>query len=76
MIGSLVFAVVMPEIIFCMIAVPIADLVRQLPHPQVYCTKERAKREITSAHTVILTNGKKVLQGNCKSCGAMFFRMK
>jgi ribosomal protein L34E len=46
------------------------------PLPQAYCVKEKATREITGAHTVILKNGRKALQGRCSSCGITLFRMK
>ncbi len=69
------FFLVIPTIIFWMIAVPLAVLVHR-PHLQAYCVKERAKREITGAHTVVLKNGRKALQGKCSSCGTTLFRMK
>jgi ribosomal protein L34E len=46
------------------------------PHPEAYCVKEKATREITGAHTVVLKNGRKALQGKCSSCGTTLFRMK
>jgi hypothetical protein len=45
------------------------------PRPQAYCVKEKAKREITGARTVVLKNGRRALQGNCKSCGITLFKM-
>ena len=76
MTDPLVFAYVISTMICCVIAVFIAVLVQQRPRPQVYCVKERVKREITGAHTVVLKNGRKALQGNCSSCGITLFRMK
>jgi hypothetical protein len=76
MLDPVVYVVVIPEIIFCMIAVPIAVLAQRRPRPQAYCVKERAKREIIGAHTVVFKNGRKALQGKCKSCGTTLFRMK
>ncbi|MGD1054885.1 MAG: DUF5679 domain-containing protein [Nitrososphaerales archaeon] len=74
MIDPLVFVFVIPTIIYCVIAVLIAVLLQ--PRPQAYCVKEKAKREITGAHTVVLKNGRRALQGNCKSCGITLFKMK
>ena len=76
MLDPVTFAFLILSIIFCMMAVPIAVLVQQRPRSQAYCVKERAKREITGAHTVVLKNGRKALQGKCKSCGTALFRMK
>ncbi|MGD0477948.1 MAG: DUF5679 domain-containing protein [Nitrososphaerales archaeon] len=76
MLDPVAFAFLIPAIIFCMIAVPIVVLVQRRPRPQAYCVKERAKREITGAHTVVFKNGRKALQGKCKSCGTTLFRMK
>ena len=76
MLDPIVFAFVIPMIVYCMIAVPIAFLTQRRPRPQAYCVKERTKREITGAHTVILKNGRKALQGRCSSCGITLFRIK
>ncbi len=74
--SEIAFVFVIPAIVFWMLAVPIAVLVQRRPRPRAYCVKERAEREITSAHTVILRNGRKALQGKCSSCGTTLFRMK
>ena len=76
MIDSITLAFVVLAVIICMIVVPIVLLVQLRPRPQAYCVKEKAKREITGAHTVILKNGRKALQGKCSSCGTTLFRMK
>ncbi|MGP8057349.1 MAG: DUF5679 domain-containing protein [Nitrososphaerales archaeon] len=72
----IVFALVISAIIFWVIAVPIVFLVQRRPRQQAYCVKERAKKEIIGIHTVTLKNGRKALQGRCRSCGAMLFRIK
>jgi hypothetical protein len=60
-----------------MIVVPAVFLLQECrPHPEAYCVKERARRKMTSAHTVVFRNGKKALKGKCSSCGAMLFRIK
>jgi hypothetical protein len=76
MLDPVVFALVMSAILYFVIAVLIVVLVQRKPCPQAYCVKERAKREITGAHTVVLRNGRRALQGKCKSCGTTLFRMK
>ncbi len=76
MVDSFAFVFVIPAIIFWMIAVPLVVLVQRRPHPRAYCVKERAKREITGAHYVILKNGRKALQGRCSSCGTTLFMIK
>jgi len=76
MLDSVPFAFVIPTIVLCVMAVLVAVLVQRRPRPQAYCMKERAKRQITGAHTVILKNGRKALQGKCKSCGTTLFRTK
>ncbi|MGD0319407.1 MAG: DUF5679 domain-containing protein [Nitrososphaerales archaeon] len=68
--------IIVPAIVFWMMVVPIAVLMQRRPHPKAYCVKERAEREITGAHTVILKNGRRALQGKCSSCGTTLFRMK
>ena len=76
MLDLITFFSVISTILFWMILVGIAVLVLKRPHPQAYCVKERAKREITGAHTVILRNGRRALQGRCRSCGTALFRIK
>lgn len=76
MLDPVVFAFVIPTVVLCMMAVFIAVLVQRRPRSQAYCMRERANRQITGAHTVILRNGRKALQGRCKSCGTTLFRMK
>jgi uncharacterized Zn-binding protein involved in type VI secretion len=70
------FIFVLLAIVFWMILVPIVLLVERRPRLQAYCVKEKAKREIADAHTVVLGNGRKALQGKCSSCGTTLFRMK
>ena len=69
-------AFVIPTIVLCMMAVLLAVLVQRRPRSRAFCVKERAMREIIGAHTVILRNGRKALQGKCRSCGTALFRMK
>jgi len=76
MVDPLASAVIAPSIVFWMIVLPIVVLVHRRPHPLAYCVKERAKREITGAHTIVLKNGRKALQGKCSSCGTTLFRIK
>jgi uncharacterized Zn-binding protein involved in type VI secretion len=76
MIDLVTLAFVVLAIILCMIVLPVMVLVQRRPRPQAYCVKEKATREIVSAHTVVLSNGRKALQGKCSSCGAALFRMK
>ncbi|MGD0397249.1 MAG: DUF5679 domain-containing protein [Nitrososphaerales archaeon] len=76
MTDPVVSAFMILAIVFWMMAVHIAVLVQRRPRLQAYCVKERAEREIIGAHTVILKNGRKALQGKCSSCGTTVFRMK
>jgi hypothetical protein len=76
MLGFFTFVFVIPAVIIFMIVVPIAVLVQRRPRLEAYCVKEKATREITGAHTVVLKNGRKALQGKCSSCGTTLFRMK
>ncbi|MGD0395656.1 MAG: DUF5679 domain-containing protein [Nitrososphaerales archaeon] len=76
MTDSIAFIMVVLAIIFWMIVVPIAVLIQRRPHSQAYCVKERAEREIIGAHTIILKNGRRALQGKCSSCGTALFVMK
>jgi uncharacterized Zn finger protein (UPF0148 family) len=76
MLDSTALTFVIPTIVLCVMAVPLAVLVQRRPRSQAFCVKERVKREIIGAHTVVLKNGRKALQGKCKSCGTTLFRMK
>jgi uncharacterized Zn finger protein (UPF0148 family) len=76
MVDPITLAFVILAIIFSVIVAPIAVLVQRRPRPQAYCVKEKAMKEITGAHTVILKNGRKALQGRCSSCGTTLFMMK
>jgi hypothetical protein len=76
MLDPATLAFVIPTIVLCIVAVPLAVLVQRRPRAQAFCMKERVKREIIGAHTVVLKNGRKALQGKCKSCGTALFRMK
>ncbi|MGD0146019.1 MAG: DUF5679 domain-containing protein [Nitrososphaerales archaeon] len=76
MVDTITLAFVVLVIIVCMIVGPIAILVQRRSRPRAFCVKERTTREITGAHTVVLGNGRKALQGKCGSCGTTLFRMK
>ncbi|MGD0146017.1 MAG: DUF5679 domain-containing protein [Nitrososphaerales archaeon] len=76
MVDPLASAIAIPTIIFWMVMIPIVILVQRRPRPQAYCVKERTRREITGAHTIIFRNGRKALQGKCKSCGTTLFMTK
>jgi hypothetical protein len=68
---------VMFAVIFLANVVLIVFVIQECwPNPQAYCVKERAKKEITSAHTVVFRNGRKALKGKCSSCGTTLFKIK
>jgi RNase P subunit RPR2 len=42
---------------------------------QAYCMKCRAKKEMKSAKSVTMKNGKPATQGICSSCGTKMFKI-
>ena len=42
---------------------------------QGYCVKCRTKREIKSAKSITMKNGKPATQGSCPVCGTKMFRI-
>lgn len=42
---------------------------------EAYCVKCRAKREIESAQSITMKNGRPATQGNCPVCKTKMFRI-
>jgi|GEM_PF-490893 len=77
MLDLIEFNLVMFAVIFLAIGALIVLVLQEWwPNPQAYCVKERAKKEMTSAHTVVFRNGRKALKGRCSSCGTTLFRIE
>ncbi len=42
---------------------------------QAYCVKCRSKKEMKSAKSITMKNGKPATQGACPTCGTKMFRI-
>ena len=47
----------------------------ELPMPEGYCVKCKAKKEIADAVEEVMKNGRKAIKGKCPTCGVVMFKI-
>ena len=48
---------------------------QQIPMPEGYCVKCKAKKEIVDAVEEVMKNGRKAIKGKCPTCGTVMFKI-
>ena len=46
-----------------------------LPMPEGYCVKCKARKEIDNAVEEVMKNGRKAIKGRCPTCGTVMFKI-